>query len=297
MNKIIITALYTFLVLFFIFVTNAISDIYMFQLRMQIDREQVHNYELSSRMLKNRFQNLIQQQENFMDEINMSVLESGIMNHTVDPNYFNPTISEYTGFFVANAVRIAVVRPFLKINEDRETLLLLQYAFYMERQKRFKVASEKYLKLEEMLSSQSNDPDRAFVLLHNAYCMALTGDSKNSLERLDRVIVEFPGTHYQETAVLLKSILEGFLEKRLKIEKSEVAEDQKIKLFYKEGLYRSVIEKTQNVNKNDFENLYYRARSLEETGQIPGAIEIYVNIVNDEGDGEFAKKSNRRLVL
>src|SRR5512135_3166971 len=140
--------------------------------------------------------------------------------------------------------------------------MLLQYAFYLERNRRFKQASEKYSQLEKMFSGTESD-DLGFVLLHDGYSLALLGETDTALKRLERVKELFPGTHYSDTATVLIRILLDSQQTIQNIEtKYDNDKDRAVALF-QAGQYAEAVKKFQNVENLKVDDKYVLSRSYE----------------------------------
>jgi len=194
------------LLLLFGFVTQSIVSVTLLELRVQIASERILNYELSSRMLKTRFRQMISGEDSVKAEIKMNVLESSVLNFDTFELEGSESWLNRLGIFVINSVRTLNLRPRIRLQEDKDFMTLLQVAFYMERNRRYDVARAKYVELIEK-SGSSNSDTTGFLKLHAGYCAALTGQTDQASTELERVITQFPGTHYAETAALILEIL------------------------------------------------------------------------------------------
>jgi tetratricopeptide (TPR) repeat protein len=282
--------------LLFVIILHSIVRIKLYDLNAKIKREQIQNYELSSRMLEARFRSYLYGGDAFKEEVRISVLESSIMNGAEGEMASQIGISEKIGMGVVNTVRFLYLQPLLEVSEDQESLILLQYAFLMERNRKYAVASEKYTEIEDRLRKKKNN-DYGFVLLHNGYCLALIGKTAESIVRLRRVMEQFPGSHYAETAKLLLDILTEREDDKRKIEtKYSNVVDQADELF-RSGQYALALEKYGEDKNLNIPHRLYRARSLEETGRIDEAVRGYIELVEQQQNRTVAKEANRRLLL
>jgi len=284
------------LFLLFTLILRSIVKIKLYDLQVQIQKEQIQNYELSSRMLQARFRKYLFGGNNYDDEIKMNVIESSIMNTRNINKETDVGVDEWIGLAVVNAVRALYFQSFITLYEDRDALLLLQYAFLMERNRKYESAIEKYTILIDKLSSKKNS-DYAFVLLHDGYCKALVGQTDEAVKNLTEVTKVFAGTHYAETAYQLLQILNERKSILEKIERKYKDESSQAVALYTTGQYALALQKFEKVEKLKVPEKYVRARSLEETGRVAEAINDYVELVEQKKDEKIAKEANRRLLL
>ncbi|HQI20942.1 MAG TPA: hypothetical protein PLW55_16450, partial [Leptospiraceae bacterium] len=114
------------LALLFALITQSIISVTMLELRVQIASERILNFELSSRMLKTRFRQMLSGNENLKSEIKLNVLESSVLNF--DKFELDGTDSWLNrfGVVVINGVRRLNLKPPIRIQEDREFMTKLQ---------------------------------------------------------------------------------------------------------------------------------------------------------------------------
>ncbi len=295
MNRFRFAALIIGLFVLFAVCSQAIVRVKMLELRVQLAREQLLNYELSSRMLRAKFRQLLLQQDNYATEIKMNILESSVMNFEGVNKQLQPSYVEIGGLWIVNIVRVLSLKSFLKLQEDQDKLLILQFAFYLERTHRYDKAAEKYGELVKIGSLSPED--NGFVLLHYGYCLGLTGKAKDALVQLRQVESQYPGTHYAENAIILIGILLESEKRAGEINASNLSDAERGVAFYNAGLYAEAIDRlTVAQDLVPFQN-YALGRSFEETGQTPRAIAVYQNILAQAGDEETKIKANRRLLM
>ncbi len=287
--------------LLFALVSQAIISVKLLELRVQVSHDRLFNYELSSRVLKARFRQMIASQnetrnDSFKNEIKRNLLESTIMNE-VNPQALEGGALETVGMAVINSVRLLSLKPLLELRENQETLTRIKYAFFMERNRRYDVAVERYAELEERLGDSGEMA--GFVSLHHGFCLAITGENEAALTKLESTRDTFPGTHYAETAILLINILlEG--ERRREIIESEGLSDlERARALFREALWSDALELFQKIGEQNLApyDRYRLNRSLEETGQIKPAIQGYIAIVSARRDAAAVREANRRLLL
>ncbi|MCB1319245.1 MAG: hypothetical protein KDK34_03270, partial [Leptospiraceae bacterium] len=283
------------LLLFFLS-AQAIVSVKLLELRVQISRDRLLNYELSSRVLKNRFKQLIlENNDDFHQEISRNVLESSIMNRA-DPRALELNPVEQFGLLVVNAVRLLSLKPFLQLAEDQETLILLRYAFYMERNRRYDVALEKYKELSDRMGASRSDA-MGFVMLHQGYCHAIMGQNEEALDLLIEVRDTFAGSHYAETAIVLINLLEEAERRQEEIEEQALTPREKARALFRANQYVAALRAFNELDERNDMDRYMRARSMEETGSISEARDEYVDIVKNGTDREAVRLANRRLLI
>ena len=206
MRKILFYSLFVLLFVFFAIASQAIVSVKLQELRFGILRDQLMNYELSSQTLRERLKQMFLSKDDYLQEVKVNVLESGIMNSETKGVELEMAWQDKFGLIVINSVRALNFKPFLELEEQQKTIIRLQFAFYMERTRKFSIASKKYEELEEVLSGSLAD-EHAFALLHHGYCLVMMGDRDNAFVKLTKAKDLFPGTHYAENADLLISFL------------------------------------------------------------------------------------------
>lgn len=291
----IILPLILLLALLFALVTQSIVSVTLLELRVQIAAERILNFELSSRMLKTRFRQMLSGEENVKSEIKVNVLESSVLNFEKFELEGTDTILNRIGIFVVNAVRRLNFKQPIRLQEDREFMKQLQVAFYLERNRRYDAARVKY---EALIESQDAAGDTAaFLKLHSGYCGALTDQVEPSIVRLKEVITEYPGTHYAEAAQIILDLLEERKRRADKLAGQNLSDRDMARALFNAGDYAGAIRKFRELEGLDLDEQYMLSRSLEETGQIQDAITGYKTVVTNGGESDPSVKSNRRLML
>lgn len=288
-----IALLFVLILIALAFVSQSIVKISLVQLRVLLAREQLLNYELSSRMLRAKFKQMLLHKEDLRTEVKMKVLESSVMNFD-QGEQVRLSGDEVVGLWVVNLVRMLNLKPLLSLEEDQDRLLLLQYAFHLERTRKYAQAAEKYTALEDEFGS--GDENRAFVLLHNGFCLALAGQPDTAIKKLEEVEEDFRGTHYQENATILISILREGQQRKEDILKQFNTEIERARALYRNGQYAEALKSFEKAKELTFNDRYQRARSYEEVGQSRKAIDEYMQLANS-GSNQIAKEANRRLLV
>jgi len=281
--------------LMFFFTSQAIVRIKTLELSFYIARAQLFNYELSSKMLRARFRSQLIHKDNYQREVKMNVLESGVLNFQKANYEFALGALGYSGLFIVNAMRSLTFKPFMALEEDQGRLLLLQYAFYMERMRNYKKASEKYEILEMQL--RGSPGDHSFVLLHNGYSLALLGETRKAVVKLKKVKELYPGTRNADDASLLLRILEDSQNRQKDIQKRYTNERDRAIALFEAGQYAAALKKFKKLAKLTDPERYSRARSLEGVGRSREAVGEYLKIISSTKNAAVAKKANRRLLM
>lgn len=289
------------LLLGFAVISQAIISVKMLELRVKISRERILNYELSSRVLKEKFRKLSAgSHDDFSSEVKQNVLEASIMNDR-DPEALSLAPVEWLGVGVINAVRKipGINRPLLRLWSDQQQLLMMKYAFFMERNRRFDKALEKYrlLETEGYIPDTGRADERGFVLLHQGYCLGVLGEKDKALERLYLVRDDFSGSHYSQTAIILINLLLEGERASAAIEKEELSNLEKARRYFKIAQYTRALQLFKQEPSLSAMDQYRQARSKEEMGRVKEAIEEYLKIVKKNEDQIAVRLANRRLLL
>ncbi len=260
----------------------------LLELRIAIQRDQILRYELSSRLLRYRFKQMLEDRDNVRGEIKLSVLESHVVND-LSQGMPEPGIVEQTGAALINAVRFISFKPSLNILEKRVKVLYLHAGFFYERNRNCPAALKSYASFD----TAEDSPDSAFVMLHSGYCMAVTGKLDEAIATLETVTRRFPGTHFQRSADEILELLRGMRE-TAKIAATQ-SDDEAADTLFRAGQF-SQVDKLLSKKPVTGKQKYMLGRSKEETGQIPEAVAIYRELAAS-GDAESGKLANRRLLL
>ncbi|HNK99803.1 MAG TPA: tetratricopeptide repeat protein [Leptospiraceae bacterium] len=260
----------------------------LLELRIAIQRDQILRYELSSRLLRYRFQQMLEDRDNIRSEIKLTVLESHVVND-LSQEASEPGWMERGGAILINGVRLLSAKPRLDILEKRIKVLQLHAGFYHERNRNCPGALARYQEFE--LSEDS--PDTAFVMLHSGYCQAVTGKIPDAIATLERVEGKFPGTHFERSAKEILLLLRGMQKKAESIRGK--SDEEAASTLFESGQFWQV---DQLLDKKivSGRQKYMLARSKEEIGQTAAAVRIYRELTS-ESDPELSKLANRRMLL
>ena len=293
---------------FFAVAGQAIISVKLIELRARIQRDRILSLELSSQALEARARRLASRRADFRSEIRQSVVESGLLNSN-QPRSLELELPGYAGLGAINLARMMAFKPLLYLFADYETLLLLRYAFYLERNRRFPLAARRYEALAEQLGNSQGDL-QAFIALHHAYCLASMGGRENTdraLENLRAVRLNYAGTHFARAAsILIHSMVDG-RERSAQITKAAGNDLEQARLLVEGGHCPEALKAFERhraiqnretavaVPLSPFDT-YQESICLEETGQLQRAIAGYENVVRS-GNQAAAVLANRRLLI
>ncbi len=277
-------------------ISQAIIRVTMLELRTSIVRDQLLNYELSSRMLRVKFRQMRQSKDDVSSEMKLKVLESSVMNAAAAEREVHLSVMEKVGVFTINAIRRITLKAPISLEEERGQLVLLQYAFLQERNRSFDSASKAYTELTDMQQGRRSD-NNAFALLHHGYSKAMIGQLDDARTLLSGVISNYPATHYAENAYLLLSLLEDAGEAEKRIQGEFTNDRDRGRAYYSTGQFALAARSFDRVEGLNTEEAYMHGRSLEETGQTDRALARYGEVMQRADGAEVRKQANRRLLM
>ena len=251
-----IVLLFVSLALIWGLVFTSVWKVTGFLLRLDVRRQQLLNYELSSRLLAEKVRST---EEDFDREVEGHVLETTVLNFASLGS--SPGLWETGGIALVNGVRLVSGKGILHVSDDESTLRLLQYAFALERTKKLKEAEAVF----ETIRPSLKDENLAFALLHGGYCKFLLGEDDKARDSLTKVVEQYPGTHFAASARTLLALL------NTKREDGESAADS----AYRLGRYAMAAREYSSMKSLTDRQQFKLARSLEETGKMPAAVELY----------------------
>ncbi len=285
------------ILIFFGLASRAIIDVKIQELRFQLTKEQLLNYELSSKVLKDKIRQMMLTKDDYTNEIKVNILESSVMNAQLGETTTKLSPLEKLGLGIVNVVRVISTKSPLTLEEDQNDMMKIQFGFYMERTRKFATAVRKYEEMEKSLSNKESD-EFGFIMLHSGFCIAMMGDTKGAIEKLRKTEDMFVGSHFADNArILINVLLEG--ERKINdINSGTKTDTEKATLLYETGQYKETLAQLEKLENRSNDQNYMRARSLEELGQTSKAIAEYLTLVEKkEADKEVAIKANRRLLL
>ncbi|ABZ94196.1 Hypothetical protein LBF_1689 [Leptospira biflexa serovar Patoc strain 'Patoc 1 (Ames)'] len=296
MKKFFFFSLFGFLFLFFAMASEAIVSVKLQELRFGILRDQLMNYELSSQTLRERLKQMFLSKDDYMTEVKVNILESGIMNSETEGLDLKMSWKDRFGLYVINSVRFLNLKSPLELEEQQNTIIRLQFAFYMERTRKYPIASKKYQELEESITSTLSD-EMAFTLLHHGYCLVMMGEREKAFVKLNKAIDLFPGSHYAENASLLISFLEDGQKKKEELKSKKKSPEELAYSLFQSGDYEETLKTLESLPVLTNDQSYIKARSMEELGKTSNAVKEYIQLVKQKENKEVAIRANRRLLL
>ncbi len=296
MRKFLFFFLFILLFCFFGLASQAIVGVKLQELRFGIMRDQLMNYELSSQTLRERLKQMFLSKDDYLQEVKVNILESGIMNSETKGIDIEMGWRDKFGLAVINTVRTLNFKPFLELEEQQKTIIRLQFAFYMERTRKFSLASKKYDELEDSLEGSLAD-EHAFTLLHHGYCLVMMGERDKAFVKLRKTTDFFPGTHYAENAELLMSFLVDGDKRRAEFENTNKNPEERLIASFQAGDYESTLKTLETLPNLTKDQSYIKARSMEELGRTSNAVKEYIQLVKQQENKEVAIRANRRLLL
>lgn len=234
------------------------ASVTRYLLSMDAARIRLLNYQISSRVLEERF---LAEEMNLDQELQGHILESTVLNF--DRFLAVPRFEERAGALMLNAIRFATGKEPLKLEQDEENIRKLQAGFQLERHKRIREAASIFTGLEGRLSGD----DRGFILLHSGYCQFLLGKENEARIRLRTVQNEFPGTHFARSAALILAALDARADDPDGLRRADE--------LYKNKRFDDAAKLYAKAERLSPEQAYRYARSLEETGRIREATALY----------------------
>ena len=88
---------------FFSLMSNSIIDIKVLELKFYVNKEQLLNYELSSKVLREKIKNILITKDDYVSELKNNILESAIMNSQISNEDLDISVSEKIGLFIGKA--------------------------------------------------------------------------------------------------------------------------------------------------------------------------------------------------
>jgi tetratricopeptide (TPR) repeat protein len=296
-NSIFLKATFFIIGIVFIFyiLSNSIVEIKLLELKFYVNKEQLFNYELSSKVLREKIKNILISKDDYISELRSNILESSVMNSLIEED-LSISLHERVGLLVVNLVRIITFNETLNFIEDRKYIYQIQFAFYMERTKKFSLAIKKYEELTTVYK-RSNTFENGFVLLHLGYCYAMIGNTNLALQKLYITEDIFKGTQFAEYSRILINVLLENDRRGKEIDNLAIPLSEKADLFYETGRYSDSLAALNKIeNRNSKEN-FVRARSLEELGSINEATGEYIKLIEKKDDRSISIKANRRVLM
>ena len=280
----------------FIASANSIIDIKILELKFYVNKEQLLNYELSGKVLREKIKNILIKKDDYMDELRNNILESAIMNSSIPSQNESMSFSESIGYYVVNLVRFISFSEKLTFVEDSASIYKIQYGFYLERSKKFSQAIKIYEDISKKYK-KNNSNENGFVLLHLGFCYAMTGSTDKALEKLYTTEEIFSGTQFADYARLLINVLIENNKRARSIDSLPISVSEKANLYYENGRYQETIASLDKIENRNSEENFIRARSFEELGNVSSATEEYIKLIEKKDNQKVVLQANRRVYL
>jgi len=284
------------LIALFVLISRSIVGVKLQELRFGILRDQLMNYELSSQTLKERLKQMFLSREDYFQEVKVNVLESNVMNSETKGMELNLQPNERVGLVVVNTVRLMNLKPQIALEEQQKVILRMQFAFYMERTRKYSIAVKKYDEIEDLLSYSLSD-ERAFASLHAGYCLVMMGEREKAFVKLQKTIDLFPGSHYSENAQLLINFLRDSTKRKGELKQENKDPEVLAYSLFQAGDYEETLKTLESLPKLSNDQNYIKARAMEELGKTSNAVKEYIRLVKQKENKEIAIRANRRLLL
>ncbi len=190
--------------------------------------------------------------------------------------------------------------PIHKIKKIKESLKLIDDAYYFEKNYDFKKAIDIYRRV--LVESDISRMVMARVLLHLGYCSALAGSLKNAETYYTRIIKEYSSENIAITASILLKYLKGFKNEQNRIKESDIGSIEKSEKLYSLQAYDDALDVLEGMEtKAGPEQVsrikYFKAQCYSGIGEPEKAAEIHMEIIAAHPGSKFARLSNRSLFL
>jgi len=153
------------LIILFVLSANSIIEIKILELKFYLNKEQLLNYELSSKVLREKIKFILFNKDDYNSELKTNILESTIMNSEIKSENQNLSILEEFGLGIVNSVRFISLSEKLNLLEDSKDMYKIQYSFFLEKTKKFSLAIKSYNELAVRFKNSKTN-ENGFVLLH-----------------------------------------------------------------------------------------------------------------------------------
>jgi hypothetical protein len=207
----------------------------------------------------------------------------------------------YVGLAASSAARLLLLKSPPDVADDYRTTVLMRYAFYLERNRRYQSAIERYNDLLQTIGDGQSDV-HAFAHLHLGYCLASIGEDEDARSQLRLVDELYPATHFSDTARTLLALIEEGQRRSENIQAGAPAPLDRARALFQNGQCPAALIAFDEARQSTGGALsamdqYQRALCLEETGAANRAIEEYRSLAAQSADFETARLANRRLLI
>lgn len=277
------------------FTANAVVAAKMYELRLRVYRDQIMDFRFSSELTRARLMSLIPHRDDHRQELRTAAAESSLFRAPASAGLEQMTLLQKSGLRIVNAARQLCLKAGIRILDEAFALSSIQSAFFLERNEFYSEAAAEYMKLED--HAGIGDEERAFSMVHAAFCQAVQGSVDDAVPRLERVIREFPGTVFEEDARLILELLRSAREERAQIFELHKTPDARARALFLAGQYAEALKQwSESPSLLSEEDRYSRAYALEKTGSAEEASKQLIELAASASP-DTAKKANRRLLM
>jgi tetratricopeptide (TPR) repeat protein len=277
------------------FTANAVVAAKMYELRLRVYRDQIMDFRFSSELTRARLMSLIPHRDDHRQELRTAAAESSLFRAPASSGLERMTLLQKSGLAIVNAARQLCLKAGIRILDEAFALASIQNAFFLERNEFYSEAAAEYVKLEDHRGI--GDEERAFSMVHAAFCQAVQGSVDEAVPRLERVVREFPGTVFEEDARLILDLLRSARETRTKIFETYNKPEERARALFSAGQYAESLKQWKETRAAlSDEDRYARAFALEKTGSAEEASKELIELAATAAP-DVARRSNRRLLM
>jgi len=201
-----------------------------------------------------------------------------------------------------NAIRLLLGKSIINTKEDDKVLEVLEIAYFLERNRKYKEALNLY---DEVLSASSITPRlRAAILVHKAFCFSMISNYDKAKQVYEIVISNYPETDEGILSWKLLDFIQSMENERKRLEKTRLPKIEKARQFYLLMDFRNAIKNYSMFleNGNDQNDLisearYFKGRAHEELGENEDAMMEYRIVMKIDKTENWAKRANRRMLM
>lgn len=224
----------------------------------------------------------------FSEEMNLAVALTNAQESSAED-----TFSWWVGLRAVNLINSLLGLPKVNLSRPSREEKLIEGAFFFEKQRQFAKARSIY---DDLMRAKLPRAWRDYVLIHRAFCSALTGAYGEAIGDLEVVLREGEEKSNRNLAAEMLQIVRNQLEKSKRVSEA-TPWNQKVEYFHAIGAYAEAVSAARSVPQTQWDArlLYLYAHSLEETGNAEEAVQTYRTAIKSGGSTGSAVQANRRL--